>query len=84
MKFTYTTSGVCSKSIDIEVENGVVKGVSFLGGCNGNLKGLGELVKGMSIDDVIAKLENIKCGFKNTSCPAQLANALKEYKNGQV
>ncbi|MEE1054127.1 MAG: TIGR03905 family TSCPD domain-containing protein [Acutalibacteraceae bacterium] len=84
MKFTYTTSGVCSKSIDIEVENGVVKGVSFLGGCNGNLKGIGELVKGMSIDDVIAKLENIKCGFKNTSCPAQLANALKEYKNGQV
>ena len=70
MKFTYTTSGVCSKSIDIEVENGVVKGVSFLGGCNGNLKGIGELVKGMSIDDVIAKLENIKCGFKNTSCPA--------------
>ena len=67
MKFTYTTSGVCSKSIDIEVENGVVKGVSFLGGCNGNLKGIGELVKGMSIDDVIAKLENIKCGFKNTS-----------------
>ena len=84
MKFTYTTSGVCSKSIDIEVENGVVKGVSFLGGCNGNLKGIGELVKGMSIDDVIAKLENIKCGFKNTSCTAQLANALKEYKNGQV
>lgn len=84
MKFTYTTSGVCSKSIDIEVENGVVKGVSFLGGCNGNLKGIGELVKGMSIDDVITKLENIKCGFKNTSCPAQLANALKEYKNGQV
>ena len=84
MKFTYTSSGVCSKIIDIEVENGVVKGVSFLGGCNGNLKGIGELVKGMSIDDVIAKLENIKCGFKNTSCPAQLANALKEYKNGQV
>ena len=80
MKFTYTTSGVCSKSIDIEVENGVVKGVSFLGGCNGNLKGIGELVKGMSIDDVIAKLENIKCGFKNTSCPDQLAQALKEYK----
>ena len=84
MKFTYTTSGVCSRSIDIEVENDFVKNVSFLGGCNGNLKGIGELVKGMSVDDIIAKLENIKCGFKNTSCPAQLACALKAYKNGQV
>jgi uncharacterized protein (TIGR03905 family) len=84
MKFTYTTSGVCSRSIDIEVENDIVKNVSFLGGCNGNLKGIGELVKGMSVDDIIAKLENIKCGFKNTSCPAQLACALKAYKNGQV
>ncbi|MGN1319644.1 MAG: TIGR03905 family TSCPD domain-containing protein [Acutalibacteraceae bacterium] len=84
MKFTYTTSGVCSRSIDIEVENDIVKNVSFLGGCNGNLKGIGELVKGMSVDDIITKLENIKCGFKNTSCPAQLACALKAYKNGQV
>ncbi len=84
MKFTYTTSGVCSRSIDIEVENDIVKNVSFLGGCNGNLKGIGELVKGMSVDDIIEKLENIKCGFKNTSCPAQLACALKAYKNGQV
>lgn len=84
MKFTYTTSGVCSRSIDIEVENDIVKNVSFLGGCNGNLKGIGELVKGMSVDDIISKLENIKCGFKNTSCPAQLACALKAYKNGQV
>lgn len=84
MKFTYTTSGVCSRSIDIEVENDIVKNVSFLGGCNGNLKGIGELVKGMSVDDIIAKLENIKCGFKNTSCPAQLACALKAYKNGQI
>ena len=84
MKFTYTTSGVCSRSIDIEVENDIVKIVSFLGGCNGNLKGIGELVKGMSVDDIIEKLENIKCGFKNTSCPAQLACALKAYKNGQV
>ena len=83
MKFTYTTSGVCSRSIDIEVENDIVKNVSFLGGCNGNLKGIGELVKGMSVDDIIEKLENIKCGFKNTSCPAQLAEALKEYKDGQ-
>lgn len=84
MKFTYTTSGVCSRSIDIEIENDIVKSVSYLGGCNGNLKGIGELVKDMPVDAVIKKLENIKCGFKNTSCPAQLAEALKAYKNGQV
>ena len=83
MKFTYKTSGVCSRSIDIEVEDNIVKDVSFVGGCNGNLKGIGALVRGMNIDDVIDKLENIKCGIKNTSCPAQLANALKDYKNGQ-
>ena len=81
MKFTYKTSGVCSRSIDIEVENNIIKDVSFYGGCNGNLKGIGELVKGMDIDDVIERLEDIKCGFKNTSCPAQLAEALKQYKN---
>lgn len=83
MKFTYRTSGVCSRSIDIEIEDNIIKDVSFIGGCNGNLKGIGELTKGMNIDDVITKLENIKCGFKNTSCPAQLAEALKDYKNKQ-
>ena len=83
MKFTYKTNGVCSRSIDIEVEDNVVKAVSFFGGCNGNLKGIAELVNGMNVDDVIKRLENIKCGFKNTSCPAQLAEALKSYKNGQ-
>lgn len=83
MKFTYKTNGVCSRSIDIEIEAGKVVDVSFMGGCNGNLKGIAALTKGMSVDDVIEKLENIKCGFKNTSCPAQLAEALKGYKNGQ-
>ena len=83
MKFTYKTNGVCSRSIDIEIDNNVIESVSFYGGCNGNLKGIAELVKGMNIDDVIERLEDIKCGFKNTSCPAQLANALKEYKDGQ-
>ncbi|MBR3968691.1 MAG: TIGR03905 family TSCPD domain-containing protein [Clostridia bacterium] len=83
MKFTYRTNGVCSRSIDIEIEDNIIKDVSFVGGCNGNLKGIGELTKGMNIDDVITKLENIKCGFKNTSCPAQLAEALKDYKNKQ-
>lgn len=80
MKFTYKTNGVCSRSIDIEVEDGLVKSVAFTGGCNGNLKGIGELVRGMRVQDVISRLENIKCGFKQTSCPAQLAEALKSYK----
>lgn len=83
MKFTYKTNGVCSRSIDIEIEDNKVVDISFIGGCNGNLKGIAALTKGMSIDDVIERLGNIKCGFKNTSCPAQLAEALKSYKNGQ-
>lgn len=83
MKFTYKTNGVCSRSIDIEIEDNTIKSVSFFGGCNGNLKGIGELVRDMEVDDVIERLQNIKCGFKNTSCPAQLAEALKEYKDGQ-
>ncbi len=78
MKFTYKTNGVCSRSIDIEVENGILLDVKYVGGCNGNLKGISNLVKGMKVEDVIAKLENIKCGWKDTSCPAQLAQALKE------
>ena len=83
MKFTYKTNGVCSRSIDIEIEDNTIKSVSFYGGCNGNLKGIAALVEGMKIDDVIERLEDIKCGFKNTSCPAQLADALKGYQNGQ-
>ena len=83
MKFTYKTNGVCSRSIDIEIEDNIIKDVSFMGGCNGNLKGIAALTKGMDIDDVIERLKNIKCGFKNTSCPAQLAKALIDYKNGQ-
>lgn len=82
MEFTYKTNGVCSRQINISVsDGGTVESVSFIGGCNGNLKGIGELVRGMKIDEVIERLENIKCGFKNTSCPAQLAQALKEYKS---
>ncbi|MGN0605281.1 MAG: TIGR03905 family TSCPD domain-containing protein [Oscillospiraceae bacterium] len=79
MKFSYTPQGVCSRNIDIEVdEDGKILDVQFTGGCNGNLKGISSLVKGMKADDVIEKLENIKCGMKSTSCPAQLAKALKE------
>ncbi len=77
MKFTYKTNGVCARSIEITVEDGIVMDVNFSGGCNGNTQGISTLVKGMKVEDVISKLENIKCGFKNTSCPAQLAQALK-------
>ena len=78
---SYTPKGVCSRKIDFEVEDGIVKKVHFTGGCNGNTQGVSKLVEGMKVDDVIKKLSSIKCGFKNTSCPAQLAEALKEYKN---
>ena len=77
MQFSYKTNGVCSRSIKIDVEDGIVKEVRFEGGCNGNTKGISALVEGMKVEDVIKKLEGIKCGFKNTSCPAQLAQALK-------
>lgn len=80
MVISYKTNGVCSRAILVEVEDSIVKNVSFDGGCNGNLKGISTLVQGMKVEDVIEKLENIKCGYKNTSCPAQLAEALKEYK----
>ncbi len=84
MKFTYKTNGVCSRSIEIEVdENDVINNVTFFGGCHGNLQGIAALVSGRKVDDVINTLQDIKCGFKNTSCPAQLAQALKNYKKGE-
>ena len=78
MVTTYKTKGVCSRSIDVEVENGIVVNVSFLGGCDGNTQGVAALVKGMKVEEAIERLQGIKCGFKNTSCPDQLALALKE------
>ncbi len=78
MKINYIPQGVCSRKIYIEIEDGVLKNVEYIGGCNGNLKGIAALVKGMKVEDVIEKLENIKCGMKNTSCPDQLAQALKQ------
>ena len=83
MKLTYRTNGTCSRIIEFEVENDKVKNVTFQGGCNGNLKGIGRLVEGLSVDEVIERLEGIRCGFKSTSCPDQLAAALKEYKNSK-
>lgn len=81
MTITYTPKGVCSRQMVIEVEDGIVKDLQIIGGCNGNLQGISSLVKGMKVEDVIARLENIKCGMKNTSCPDQLAQALKENIN---
>lgn len=78
MQYTFKTKGTCSRKIHFEVEDGIVKNVEFIGGCNGNLKGIGSLVDGMKVEDVIKKLEGITCGFKQTSCPDQLAKALKE------
>jgi len=78
MKKTYKTKGTCSRKIDIEVEDGIIKDVKFAGGCDGNLKGLAQLVKGMKTQDVIARMEGITCGMKKSSCPDQLAQALKE------
>ena len=77
MEISYKTKGVCSRLINIDVENGIVKKVKFDGGCNGNTKGISALVEGMPVDEVIKRLEGIKCGFRDTSCPDQLAKALK-------
>lgn len=78
MKYQYLTEGTCSRCIDFEVEEGVVKDVRFTGGCNGNLQGIGALVKGMKPEEVIARLEGIRCGNKPTSCPDQFARALRQ------
>lgn len=78
MKYTYRTKGTCSREIVFDLEDGIIKNISFQGGCNGNLKGVSSLAEGQKAEDVIKRLEGIKCGFKNTSCPDQLATALKE------
>ena len=75
---SYIPHGVCSRKIDIEVDGDVIKSVHFTGGCNGNTQGVATLVEGMKVDDVIKKLENIDCGGRGTSCPDQLAKALKQ------
>ena len=73
----YKTQGVCSSAIDIEMDGNIIKSVKFTGGCNGNLQGIAALVKDMPAEDVIARVRGIRCGFKNTSCPDQLAQALE-------
>ena len=78
MQYEYKTKGTCSQRIFFDIEDGKVKNVQFVGGCNGNLKGIAALVEGMNAEDVIARVEGIRCGMKGTSCPDQLAKALKE------
>ena len=78
MQYEYKTSGTCSQRILFEIEEGKVKNVTFLGGCNGNLKGIGSLVEGMDAQEVISRLEGTTCDMKATSCPDQLAKALKQ------
>ena len=78
MQYEYKTKGTCSQRIFFEIEDGKVKNVQFVGGCNGNLKGIAALVEGMDVQDVIFRIEVVRCGMKPTSCPDQLAKALKE------
>ena len=77
----YKTKGTCSTMIDVELKDGVIDSVKFTGGCNGNLQGISALVKGMKPEEAINRLKGIRCGFKATSCPDQIAQALKQYKN---
>ena len=78
-RFTYHTKGVCSRAIDVEIENGIIEQVTYHGGCSGNTQGVAALVRGMRVEDAIERLSGIRCGFKTTSCPDQLARALREY-----
>ena len=77
--FTYQTKGVCSRSIDITLDNDIIVEILYYGGCAGNTQGVAALIKGMKIEEAIERLSGIRCGFKSTSCPDQLATALREY-----
>ena len=81
--FVYKPKGVCSTEMQFQLEGDVITGLQVINGCNGNLKGISALVKGRTIDEVIGCLDGIKCGFKTTSCPDQIAQALKAYKTQQ-
>lgn len=78
MEYLYKTKGTCSTNIQLDVQEGVVMDVAFYGGCNGNLQGISQLVKGMKVEEVLSRLEGIRCGGKITSCPDQLCHALHE------
>lgn len=78
---TYTPNGVCSRQIDLDIENDIIIGAKYTGGCAGNTQGVAALVVGLTVDDAISRLSGIKCGMKSTSCPDQLAKALEQYKS---
>ena len=80
MKISYRPRGVCSRLMEIEIEDDKIRDVKVTGGCDGNLKGISRLLVGMDVDEAIARMKGIRCGFKNTSCPDQLAIALSEYR----
>lgn len=81
MQYEYKTKGTCSQYIQFEIEDGKLRNVQFIGGCNGNLKGIGSLVEGMDANEVVIRLEGTTCGMKPTSCPDQLATAIKKALN---
>ncbi len=81
MTYEYTPRGVCSRKMIIDIEDGRIQKLEVIGGCNGNLTGISKLVEGMEVDEIIARLDGIRCGARPTSCPAQLAEALKKIKN---
>lgn len=83
MDYKYKTRGTCAREISFQLEDGIIRNVSFFGGCNGNLKGIAALVEGKKAEDVIPLIKGLKCGFKPTSCPDQLALALTEALNEQ-
>ena len=78
MKYRYAPKGVCSRQINIEVEDGIVTNLEVIGGCNGNLQGISKLVQGMKVEEVIKRLKGIDCNSRGTSCPDQIARALEE------
>lgn len=78
MKYTYKTRGTCSTQITFDLDGNVVRNVKYFGGCNGNLQGISSLVEGLTVDEIEKKLSGIRCGFKSTSCPDQLAKAVRE------
>ena len=81
MNYKYRTRGTCAREISFELEDGIVKNVSFFGGCNGNLKGISALIEGRKAEEIIPLIKGTKCGFKSTSCPDQLALAPEEALN---
>ena len=81
MNYSYTPRGVCSRQFNFDIEDGVIRSVDIVGGCPGNIQGLSRLLVGMKVEDVIERLRGIRCGFKPTSCPDQVARALEEYQS---